>query len=98
MKDDAMTSYARKGDEVVFDTEGRPQVGDVVALQIPGQGLMVRRYGGFSEAGRYLATADGNTGAVTEAPCNIRLWGVCGTVARKRRAHGEGSIFNLPTQ
>jgi transcriptional regulator with XRE-family HTH domain len=73
LKDDAMAPYAYKGNRVVFDYEGRPNVGDVVALEYP-EGLKVRRYRGFSEAGRYLISEDA-TGSVCEAPKGVRLWG-----------------------
>lgn len=76
MKDDVMKGYATVNDLVMFDSQDRLQVGAVVALQLPGRGLLVRRYQGFSEAGRYLATADGDKGKVVEAPRGTRVWGV----------------------
>jgi SOS-response transcriptional repressor LexA len=75
---DSMRGYAGHGSTVVFDRDAEPQLGVVIAVHVPDDGLIIKRYFGDGGSGTLLLGNDNTTSTprVFEAPEGASVYGV----------------------
>lgn len=74
----SMLTYASDGDLVVFECSDHADLGRIVAVHVPDDGLIVKRFFGVSDTGRLLLGNDNRDVVpnVFEAPDGARVYGM----------------------